>query len=89
MQLRNSESLVKKAGNKNLWVEQVGSFILIKVASITIKSTIGLYHYGSLGIFRKISKSKIERKKQQYKKAIIQFLRGVVCQSPCSAICKQ
>ena len=43
--------------------ELVGSFILNQLGSVIDKNDIGLYRDNGLGIFRRISKPMIERKK--------------------------
>ena len=72
---QNSESWVKKDGNKDFDVpmgcfdgaeicELVGSFILNQLQSVLDKNDIGLYWDDGLGIFCGISKPMIERKKK-------------------------
>ena len=72
---QNSESWVKKDGNKDFDVpmgcfdgaeicELVGSFILNQLRSVLDKNDIGLYWDDGLGIFCGISKPMIERKKK-------------------------
>ena len=72
---QNSEPWVKKDGDEDFDVpmgcydgakicELVGSFILNQLGSIIDKNDIGLYQDDSLGIFCRISKPIIERKKK-------------------------
>ena len=79
---QNSQAWVKKLGNENIDVPMsyydgaevcklVGSFMVHKLGSIVNKSDIGLYRDDGLGIFYKVSKSEIERKK----KAIVQVFK--------------